>query len=286
MPLEKASLFHISSDDLQGIHSEDCPAFITLLLKLDAHLHFISDEQALFRKINFLVYELKALSEGLKEKDKIHVLNSFFFEKNGFHSIFELQPTSKNLSFQKLLSTKSANSLLLAILYQFFANQIDLPIYAINIESLQILKWHNDNKCLYIDLHRNGKIFSHNEILEILNDNLSYGDCFEALTIKQIFSQYLEKLSQSLQIENLDSHLLTCLDIALDVDEHNLKALCQRGILNYKKGYFQQALKDLKKYFSFSDLSSAPDDLKKVYQQLLQWRKIEEQHLPSTELLH
>ncbi|MCB9025834.1 MAG: hypothetical protein H6625_05925 [Bdellovibrionaceae bacterium] len=286
MSLEKASLFCISSEELQGIHSEDCHAFMILLLKMDAHLHFIGDEQALLRKINFLVYELQALCEGLEENDKIHVLNSFFFEKNGFHSIFELRPSSKNFSFQKLLNTKSANSLLLIILYQFFANQIDLPIFAINMEPLQILKWHQKEKCSYIDLNRKGKVFDRNEILGILNHNTSNGDCFETLTIKHIFSHFLEKLSQSLQKENLDSQLMTCLDIALDIDENNLKALCQHGLLCYKIGSFQQALKDLKKYFSFTDLYSAPDDLKKIYQQLLLWRKAEEQPFTPSDILH
>lgn len=283
MTLEKASSFSISTEELQAIDSDDGMAFLNFLLKLDAQINSSKDEQVLLRKINFLAYELKAIAEGMSEEDKVHALNHFFFEKHSY--CIENLPTFQNLSLQKLLVTKSADGLLLVILYKFFASQMNLPIYPISIQPMHVLKWYRFEKSLYIDLSRNGKIFSLKEIIPLLNENQNNKNCLEALTTKQLFFHYLEILCRSLELESKNVQLMICLDLILEMDQKNLKALCQRGMLHHKNGHFHQATKDLKKYFAFTDLATASKELKKIYHYLLDWNKAENQPVNS-EMLH
>ncbi|MCB0356657.1 MAG: hypothetical protein KDD40_06600 [Bdellovibrionales bacterium] len=286
MTLEKSYYFKMTAEDLHGIHMEDPTAFIHFLIKLDAHLNLLENEEHLKKKLNFLVYELQALCEDLKDEDKIHVLNEYFFAKKGFFSLTQKSPKFGDLCLHQLLINKSANSLILVILYQYLANQINLPIYAIGLLPLHIVKWYHNDNSTYIDVHRQGKKFEHSEILQILNCNTSEQDCFEALNIKQIFTLYLNALIDSLKSEELYSKLIVCLDLAMSMDENNLNILQQRAILHYKLGDFEQAWSDFKRYFAFSELDCASEEVKLIYQKLVEMKRVENHFFPPSKILH
>ncbi|MCB0391310.1 MAG: hypothetical protein KDD58_08465 [Bdellovibrionales bacterium] len=286
MMIEKLHDFPMSHEDLQKIYSEDPCGLIHLILKLDIFLNKNGDEDLLLRKINFLTYELKSFCNGLHEQDKIIILNEYFFGANNFYSLAESSCLSEDLSLNQLFTSKKGNCLLLAIVYQYFANQIDLAIYAIGLQPIHIMKWYSNKKCFYIDLNRQGKIFKHDEILKIINCYNKGQDSFDALNNEQLFNTYLDELISALERNGSHEQLLTCLSLALFINENDLKALKNRGLLYYKNGYYNEALMDLKKYFSFTDFACTPQEIKTVYQKLIEIKKTEELITPISEHLH
>ncbi len=278
--------FSLKTNEIQKISSEDTTALLPLLLKLDAHISSHNDEDLLIRKLRFLVYELKTNCEGLKEEDRINILNELFFDSQGYTSTQTQAPSFEDLSFSSLFSTKKADTIVLVILYQYFASKVNLPVYAVSIKPIHVLKWINKNHHCYIDIHRYGKIFNQNELLNILNKNKPSANCFEIITIKQTLLSYLKSLRSALNNETDDEKQMACLNLYLSFDESNLNALQERALLCYKAGWHNQALEDLKRYFSFTDYNCAPISIKTVYQKLIEIKKCESITVPTLNLLH
>ena len=229
----------------------------------------------LIRKLNFLSFDLKVKCEGLKDADRIHVLNDLFFGQQNFNAKFCNSPQWEELSFSHLFTNKSSDVFLITLLYQFLANQINLPIYTINLEPLHIVKWVNKSQNCYIDIYSHGKTFTQQELLKTLHQRKLNQQSFEILTIKQLFIIYLHRVFESLKESNDVFKPITCLNLILEADENNLEALKYRGLLYFKCQQYNEALKDLKKYFVYVDLTCASPEVQSVYQKLLEIKKAE-----------
>jgi regulator of sirC expression with transglutaminase-like and TPR domain len=262
--------FPIEQSDIQNIFSEDGSALIPFLLKLDAFLFHTSKPHNLNSedKIHNLIYNLEDKCAGLSQDDKILVLNDFIFNSSGYLTKITTDPQPEDFSFNKFFTKKIGNSLLLTLIYQYLAQKIDLPVYAIDLPPYNIVKWYRGDKSLYIDLSNHGRTFNQNEILEYLSQKTLSENSFEILSIKQMFFNYIQALALAYKKNSRRSESLTCLSLLIHSNENDLESLRERAQIYYDQGAYSHSYSDLKRFLSFVDLSCAPDEIKNLYQKL------------------
>ncbi len=277
MTLQSTIDFKYVQQDIQNIFSEDNSSLLPFLLRLDSYLCGLENEEFLNSKLKKLSDDLIQRSEGLASEDKFFILNDLFFNHQGYIANVSDDPPVEDLSFSFFLTKKKGNSLLVALLYQYLAIQIDLPIYIINTPPFHIAKWYRADKIAYVDLSQHGKVYNQQEVLDLLNKKTFSQDSFEIVTLKQIFIFYLNTLISAFSKSHDTKKILTCLNLLIETEENNLNAIKTRAIVQYNRGELDHSLIDIKRYLAFVDFNCAPDEIKTIYQKISNLKTIESQ---------
>ena len=258
----------------------DGPASILpVLIAINAYAIDQDVNSDAMKKLNHLTYELNASCEGLIESERLMKLNEFFFTRWNFQISIE----SNNLAYwdySQILREHRGSALSLSILYIYFAEYIDLPIHLINHPKLSLIKWIRPKNSKYIDLINSGKLLKQNDILEILKNTMSYdfniNDFLEEIRPLKILQTYLNNvLKLHISINNTAS-ANSILNVLLKLFPSDIVYLKQRALVRKALGLTNEAMADLKSYFSFVENKFADKDLKLAYYELIALNSAEE----------
>jgi regulator of sirC expression with transglutaminase-like and TPR domain len=120
------------------------------------------------------------MNEHLTAMEKVRILNHVFFDIHGFGGNTTNYHAPQNSFINSVLETKKGNPLLLSIIYQELAKDLDMPIYGVNLPEHFILAYMNEGltdpipgekemKVLfYINAFSKGSIFPRSEIDKFL----------------------------------------------------------------------------------------------------------------------
>jgi hypothetical protein len=120
-------------------------------------------------------------------------------------------------------------------------------------------------------------------MIHILNRSASN---LEVWPTKQLMTQYLELLLHTFERHKFLTQLHTVYNLLLHLDDTNTALLGQRALLRQKLGFGREALCDLKRYFSFVELKSAPSELYQAWRQLESTSEILVLDTVSSDRLH
>ncbi|MEO0335276.1 MAG: transglutaminase family protein, partial [Pseudomonadota bacterium] len=250
------------------------------------------DQERTDRAINFMTYELIARAEEYSELDRFQILNDYFFDHKQFQisGPSEGSMPSHQLLLEPVLKNKSGHPIPLAMLYQHFANHLDLPIYLVNMSSMLVMKWVRSGKSSFVHLLEHGKILtSENLTLLIQTEKAAHPgsseSCADILPNRSIFEKYISSLLTSYNDNEQIQSQLQLLNVLLVLNPHCLESLAHRGLLQQKLGHMREALTDFKKYFSFVEMESAPILIQSAFRQLKTMNELN-QGIPKDETIH
>lgn len=146
--------------------------------------------------------------------EKVHVLNRVLFDMHGFTGNTANFHAPQNSFINTVLETKKGNPLMLCVVYSIIAQQLDIPVYGINLPEHFVLAYQDENKSLgydytypeasvlfYINAFSRGSVFSKKDIDQFLKklDLKPHKIFFEPCTNVEIVQRSLRNLSFSFQ---------------------------------------------------------------------------------------
>lgn len=280
---EKVSL------ELELLTKEEPQCILPLLIGINCLLRGDNFQDWCSRTINFMSYELGAACEGLSEDARLEKLNEFFFETRDFrvNQLNRSDLSDRDLFVRDVLSERGGGALPLAVLYTHLAFQIELPMMVVNIDDLCLVRWARPNRACYIDLANKGRILAEEDLLKYLSRENAVTEVnaanekLDILSFKQVMSVYLKDLCATLAKNQEPDLLHAVLSMQLKIEPTNLKHLGDRALLRKQLGFYKESLADLKRYFSFCDMSNAPTEIQKAFKEISAF-----QTLDAPEVLH
>jgi len=154
------------------------------------------------------------LNDQMTPQEQVLVFNKVLFEIHGFTGNTANFHAPQNSFINTVLESKKGNPLLLSIIYSILAQQLDVPIYGVNLPEHFILAYQ-DNRgnspieytypeagiLFYINAFSKGNIFSKNDIDVFLKKlDLKYNRIFyEPCSNEDMISRLLRNLAFSWQ---------------------------------------------------------------------------------------
>ncbi|MPQ46577.1 hypothetical protein GCQ56_06090 [Marinifilum sp. N1E240] len=114
------------------------------------------------------------INDQLTALEKIKILNHFFFNIYNYQAISPNQPVNWDGDIGTVLSQKQGNYVIISIIYAAIAQELDIPVYGINLPDSVLLchvdKEKNKNEILfYINPIDRGKVFGKAELEYVIN---------------------------------------------------------------------------------------------------------------------
>jgi len=125
------------------------------------------DEQALKDEINQLKQDVwLELNDNLTALEQVNVLNRIIFDIHGYYGNKKNINSPKNSYINNVVESKKGNPITLAIIYLSVSQQLNLPIYGVNVPAHFILAYAEEKEdvLFYINLFSRGTVFSKEEI--------------------------------------------------------------------------------------------------------------------------
>ena len=263
----------------EWIHvKEDLSQITKHVILLNKNLDATTDVENLVRRLQFLCYELRAqIGDGESLENKLRILNDFFFYQKNFLAVSATDtedPPYQSLFLEKALLQKAGSSITITLIYNHLAQHIGLPLYFIDLDPKCFLKFVGDEQTIFIDLSRGGKFLSAEDLLEnirkrLKNEKLSVSKVCESLTPSQFLVNYLNSIKRHLLRSASLNELLIVQNSLLDLLPQNLSLLGERALLHYKLNLWKNSVSDLKRYFSFQPRERAPQELVRIYEEMI-----------------
>jgi regulator of sirC expression with transglutaminase-like and TPR domain len=261
--------------EIDLLAAEEPNSLVPLLIGLNAMLWPNEPQEWSFRTLNFMTYELMSLAESYPESDRVHILNDYFFDQKGFQIVSGAdEPNEMHLLMKPVLTKRLGAPIPVTLLYLHLATNLDLPIYPIKLNNMSVLKWIRSGKSHYLDLCCAGRIMEQSQLIRLLNKDVRNStDCDETSSLdilpsKLVFSQYVRQLLKLFEKGENPTQMLLLYDVLLQLEPVQLTTLADRALLRQRLGYAQEAILDLKRYFSYVDREQAPADLQMAFRQL------------------
>ncbi|MFT7611970.1 MAG: regulator of sirC expression with transglutaminase-like and TPR domain [Parvicellaceae bacterium] len=166
------------------------------------------------------------LNENLTAFEEIRVFNYILFDVHGFSGNKKNYHAPQNSYISTVLDSKKGNPLSLAILYCILAQQLDIPIFGVNLPSHFVLAYQDKNNIMdfvepdaknngvlfYVNPFSRGTIFNRTEIEQFLDQlkldqNADFFEpCNNIAIVKRILSNLIysyEKLGYADKVEEL-----------------------------------------------------------------------------------
>lgn len=152
--------------------------------------------------------------------EQVRTLNNVLFTKLKFSSNTKNFHSPANSMISQVLESKKGNPISLCVIYMMVAQKLKLPIYGVNLPSLFILTYKNDDSQFYINAFNKGLIFTKEDIDNYLHQlNLAPIDVFYqpcsnidivARVLRNLINSF-EKLSETDRVEDVKKmlHFLT-----------------------------------------------------------------------------
>ena len=261
--------------ELDLLNTESPTSLMPLVIGANSYLMPDEPFDKLYQQLSYMNYEIASQCESLCEEERLLILNDFFFSQKGFtpnvSQVSNQEP--QNLLINYFLQLRQGHPILISIAYSHFAAQLDLPIYICSTKMPHILKWiRGKEKTTFIDTMANGQPLTYEDIIEIYNteteSNSISQNAFDILPARNVLSHYLNELYSQYNSELCSFSPIEILNILIGLHPSHLKYLSARALVYKDEGDHKAALKDLKRYFSFIDRTSASPQLKMAYYEL------------------
>jgi regulator of sirC expression with transglutaminase-like and TPR domain len=129
------------------------------------------------------------LNSNLTALEIVRVVNHIFFDIHGFTGNTTNFHAPQNSFINIVIETKKGNPLMLSILYIYLAEQLDLPIFGVNLPEHFVLAytdneqkksdWKNADVLFYINPFSKGTVFSKKDIDQFLKQiKLEHNDSY------------------------------------------------------------------------------------------------------------
>lgn len=102
--------------------------------------------------------------EDLSPTDQVKVLNSIIFNKLRFRANTKNFHSPSNSMINVVLQSKRGNPITLCAIYMIIAQQLNMPVYGVNLPNLFILTYKQGEKQFYINVFNKGLVFSKEDI--------------------------------------------------------------------------------------------------------------------------
>lgn len=135
------------------------------------------DEEALLKSLEQIQQDIwLELNTNLTAFEQVKVINHILFELYGFSGNTSDYHSPKNSFLSVVLETKKGNPLSLSLIFSIIAQNLDLPIYGVNLPHHFILAYldrfslyrtndiYKTDVLFYINPFSKGTVFSHKEI--------------------------------------------------------------------------------------------------------------------------
>ena len=115
--------------------------------------------------------------------DQVRILNSVLFNKLKFRANTKNFHSPANSMINRVLETKKGNPISLCVVYMLVAQRLKMPVYGVNLPSLFILTYKQDNQQFYINAFSRGLVFKREDIdnyikqLKLPPDDMFYQPC-------------------------------------------------------------------------------------------------------------
>lgn len=263
--------------DLQRLSPVEPASLASILIGISAILDPQGSPESLSRALNFMVYELSAMSTDLGAESKFHLLNDYFFNRRAFRNRSLTDAVCplmfQDLVFLPVLTQKMGHPMVLAVIYNHLATQLDLPIFIVNSAFSHLLKWVREGQNCYVDLTDHGRLVPERKLAYLVNQHCSgkngvEADSLEILPGRQVAIQYLNLLMQLFETGFYQEKQLLIYNMFLEIEPANLSILSRRALLYRKMRLNHEALADLRRYFSFIERSQASPELQIAFLEL------------------
>lgn len=276
MVLESRITWEKLAIELELLAAEEPQSVVPLLIGIHSILRGDEFQDWCTRSINFMSFELATECEGKSDSEKLIILNEFFFRKKDFQvsGVNRKVLREPELLIRDVLADRSGCALTLALVYLHLAAQIDLPMALINLANLNIVKWMRGSRCSYLDLTQSGRVLEEDDLLRLISQqpgievSTAAESKFEILSYKKVMQMYLQDLTEVYRIGGEHDLCHAALSMLLKVDPNNLKYIGDRALLRRTMGFEKEALSDLKRYLSFSELNAAPAEIQKAFKEI------------------
>lgn len=257
------------AQDLKGLTPDDMGQLVPVCIGIQSVLWPKIQVETCSRSIQFMIFEMQKACEGKSEAERWNLLHRFLFEDKGFQlsDLRANEITINQILIKEVVEGRVGHPLPMLFLLLHLSHILGLPLRLLQARHHFLLKWIpiDTGKNTYLDFFNRCQPLSDQELIHILNRSASN---LEVWSAKQLITQYLELLVQSFERHQLLTQLHTVYNLLLHLDDTNTALLGQRALLRQKLGYGREALGDLKRYFSFVELKSAPSELYKAWRQL------------------
>jgi regulator of sirC expression with transglutaminase-like and TPR domain len=256
------------------------------------------------KRILFFSYELQVrVPEAASEKEKLDLLNHFFFVEKRFERLREandLADPSDAYRLGRVVASRRGHASILAVIYAFLADCIGIHLDFVDLKPASFLKWNKFSSTMkdesgrpmprscYIDITRSGRILSDVDLIATLHSrfqihSVCHASVLEAYVFETYLCDYLHDLKRVMHAGLCEPELLLFIfSTLISYQPNNLNLVGERALLHRRLGNFKSALADLKRYFAFHERDQAPTELVELYEELVE---LLERNNPGSPLL-
>lgn len=159
--------------------------------------------------------------------DQVRILNSVLFNKLKFRANTKNFHSPANSMINRVLETKRGNPISLCVVYLLVAQRLKMPVYGVNLPSLFILTFKQDDLQFYINAFSRGLIFSAQDIdsyikqMKLSPDDMFYQPCQNIDIIRRMLRNLTVSFEKLDEFEKADE-VKQLLEIVTDGDIFSL----------------------------------------------------------------
>ncbi len=218
------------------------------------------DEDIIYKRLQFLSYELKEHCTNVSEPEQLlEALLEFFFEIKSYNCSAHHQTLDHLAS--TLISTRRAHMEVVTTVFCTLAYEVQLPLQILAVKPMRFVRLASSP--VVFDLGQGGRRLSSQDLIEVLQNHeplethnqSAYLDTAEALV------RYLTHLKECPPCAGNLSLQLALQTQLIELCPHRVGLYGERALTHYQLGKDQEASKDLKRYFSFQDKEQGPSEL-------------------------
>ncbi|WKN45562.1 transglutaminase-like domain-containing protein [Tunicatimonas pelagia] len=155
--------------------------------------------------------------------DQVRILNSVLFNKLKFRANNKHFHSPANSMINRVLETKKGNPISLCVVYMLVAQRLKMPIYGVNLPSLFILTYKQDDLQFYINAFSRGLVFKEQDIdnyikqLKLSPEDMFYQPCQNIDIIRRMLRNLTVSFEKLDEFEKADE-VKQLLEIVSDGD--------------------------------------------------------------------
>ncbi len=208
--------FDILKQDLEKWSKGPDPGLLQGALLMARYQYPDLDEEKILQQIDKIRRDVwLEMNDNLTALEKVRVMNHIFFEVYGFSGNATNYHAPQNSFINVVLETKKGNPLSLSLIYSIVAQQIDIPIYGINLPEHFIVAYMSDatpdaDVLFYINPFSKGSVFDKKEIdaflkqLKIPAEKIYYEPCSNVLIIQRLIRNLMYSYKKAGNNDNID----------------------------------------------------------------------------------
>ena len=220
------------------------------------------DEEVIYKRLQFLSYELKEHCVNLNSAEELlEALVEFFFVEKAYGCSQPSHHHTPDHLASTLITTRRAHIEVVTTVFCTLAYEIQLPLQILAVEPMRYVRLASSQ--VVFDLGEAGRPLAPQDLIEVLQNHQlletqhqsTYLDAAEALVTYLTHLKDCPPCAENLLLQlSLQSQLI-------ELCPRRVSLYGERALTYYRLGKKHEAFMDLKRYFSFQDRERGPRDL-------------------------